>query len=127
MRLALILALFPCAAQAGANPESLYKLIAGTWAATPAACATEATWTFAEGSVIVRDDGGETCGFDRPGTDGRIDVVLDVLCPIHGEEMQASARRIGLDLHSVSPGLRNPGDTMTITDQGQTLTLIRCD
>jgi hypothetical protein len=124
---AVILASLPVTAEAGANPASLYKLISGTWAETPAACATEETWVFAEGSVIIHGDGGETCGFDRPGTDGGIDVVLDLLCPIPGEEMQASARRIGLDLKSVSPGLRNPGDGLTVTDKDQNLTLVRCD
>jgi hypothetical protein len=127
MRLALSLVLLPATVQAGANPESLYQnLIAGTWAETPAACATEETWDFAEGSVIIHGDGGETCGFDRPGTDGGIDVVLDLLCPTPGKEMKASARRIGLDLESLSPGLRDPGDRLTVTDKGQTLTLIRC-
>lgn len=127
MRLALALALLPLAAQAGANPEALYRtLITGTWAETPAACASGATWAFAEGSVILHGDGGETCGFDRPGTDGGIDVVLDLLCPIPGEEMQASARRIGLDLYSPNPGLRDPGDRLTVTDRGIGLTLTRC-
>lgn len=127
MRLALLLTLLPLPAVAGANPEALYKLITGTWAETPAACATEETWAFAEGSVIIHGDGGETCGFDRPFTDGGIDVVLDVLCPIPGETMQASARRIGLDLESPSPGLRDPADRLTVIDKGQTLTLVPCD
>jgi hypothetical protein len=127
MRLALLLTLLPLPALAGANPEALYKLVTGTWAETQAACATEETWDFAEGSVIIHGDGGETCGFDRPGTDAGIDVVLDVLCPIPGETMQASARRIGLSLESASPGLRDPGDRLTVTDKGQTLTLQRCE
>ncbi len=127
MRLALLLTLLPLPALAGANPEALYKLVTGTWAETQAACAKEETWDFAEGSVIIHGDGGETCGFDRPGTDAGIDVVLDVLCPIPGETMQASARRIGLSLESASPGLRDPGDRLTVTDKGQTLTLQRCE
>ncbi|MCU0827660.1 MAG: hypothetical protein MUE52_09695 [Tabrizicola sp.] len=127
MRLALLLVFLPLPAFAGANPEALYKLMTGTWAATPETCATDETWTFAEGSLIIHGDGGEACGFARPGTDGGIDVVLDVLCPIPGETMQASARRIGLDLQGVSPGLRDPGDRLTVTDRDQTLNLIRCD
>jgi hypothetical protein len=127
MRLAVLLACLPLTAQAEANPEALYKLVHGTWAETPAACATEATWAFAEGSVIIHGDGGESCGFDRPGTDGGIDMVLDVLCPIPGEEMQASTRRIGLDLDSPNPGLRDTGDRLTVTDKDQQLTLVRCD
>ncbi|HLQ19623.1 MAG TPA: hypothetical protein VK146_11645 [Tabrizicola sp.] len=127
MRLALLLAVLPLPALAGANPEALYKLVRGTWAETPAACATEETWAFDEGSIRIHGDGGETCGFDRPGTDGGIDIVLDVLCPIPGEEMQASTRRIGLDLGSVSPGLRDPGDRLTVTDKDQTRALVRCD
>jgi hypothetical protein len=128
MRLALVLAILPLTAHAGANPEAVYRtLITGTWAETPAACATEKTWAFAEGSVIIHGDGGESCGFDRPFTDGGIDVVLDVLCPIPGETMQASARRIGLDLESVSPGLRDPADRLTVTDKDHTLTLQRCE
>ncbi|NJS40117.1 MAG: hypothetical protein HC783_15130 [Rhodobacteraceae bacterium] len=128
MRLALLLCALPLPALAGANPEAVYStLITGTWAETTPACTTDKTWAFAEGSVIIHGDGGETCGFDRPGTDGGIDVVLDVLCPIPGEAMQASARRIGLDLESASPGLRDPADRLTVTDKGQTLTLQRCD
>ena len=128
IRLALVLGALPLSAHAGANPEAVYRsLITGTWAETAAACQTEQTWAFAEGSVIIHGDGGETCGFDRPGTDGGIDVVLDLLCPVPGETMQASARRIGLDLTSVSPGLRDPGDRLTVADKGQTLTLIRCE
>jgi hypothetical protein len=128
MRLALVLVVLPLTAHAGANPEAVYRnLITGTWAATSAACATEETWGFAEGSVIIHGDGGEACGFDRPGSDGGIDVILDVLCPIPGEEMQASARRIGLDLASVSPGLRDPADRLTVTDKDQTVTLARCE
>lgn len=127
MRLALLLALLPLPALAGANPEALYRLITGSWAATPDACATQDTWTFAEGSVLLSGDGGQTCGFDRPGTDGGIDVVLDLLCPIAGETLQASTRRIGLELDSASPGLRGPKDRLTVTDQGQSVTLIRCD
>jgi hypothetical protein len=128
MRLALTLtlALLPLPAFAGANPEALYRLVTGTWAETQAACATEDTWAFAEGSVIIHGDGGETCGFDHPFTNGGIDVVLDLLCPIPAETMQASTRRIGLDLESASPGLRDPADRLTVTDKGQTLTLVRC-
>ena len=126
MRLALLLVLLPLSAQAGTNPEALYKLVRGTWAETAAACATDETWTFADQSLIIHGDGGETCGFDRPGTDTGMDVVLDVLCPIPGEEMQASARRIGLDLASVSPGLADPGDQLTVIDRDQNVTLLRC-
>ena len=126
MRLALLLTLLPLPAVAGANPEALYKLVTGTWAANPADCATDLVWDFAEDSVIIHGDGGETCGFDRPGTDGGIDVVLDVLCPIPGETMQASARRIGLDLESASPGLRDPADRLTMIDRGIGTTLVRC-
>jgi hypothetical protein len=127
MRLALLLALLPLPAFAGANPEALYGLITGTWAESPAACTTDETWVFAEGGLIIHGDGGKACGFDRPFTDAGIDVVLDVLCPIPGEGMQASTRRIGLDLESPSPGLRDPGDRLTVTDKDQTLVLTRCE
>ena len=128
IRLVLILGALPLTAHAGANPEAVYRsLITGTWAETAAACQTEKTWDFAESSISIHGDGGATCGFDRPGTDGGIDVVLDLRCPVPGETMQASARRIGLDLTSVSPGLRDPGDRLTVTDEGQILTLIRCE
>ena len=128
MRLALLLCALPLPSLAGANPEAVYRtLITGTWAETAAACTTDKTWAFAEGSVIIHGDGGEACGFDRPFTDAGIDVVLDVLCPIPGEGMQASVRRIGLDLESASPGLRDPADRLTVTDKGQTLPLQRCD
>ena len=40
--------------------------------------------------------------------------------------MQASARRIGFDLDSPNPGLPDPGDVLTVSDKGQTLTLHRC-
>ncbi len=127
MRLAALLFLLPVAAQAGANPEALYRtLITGTWAETRAACTTEETWVFREGGLTIHGDGGETCGFDRPGTDGGIDVTLDVLCAIPGEEMQASARRIELDLDSLNPGIPDPGDRLSITDKGQTTRLERC-
>lgn len=126
MRLAVLFACLPFAAEAGGNPEALYTLVHGTWAETPAACATEATWAFAESSVIIHGDGGTTCGFDRPGTDGGIDIVLDLLCPIPGEAMEARARRIGLDLDSVSPGLADPGDRLTVVEGEQSVTLQRC-
>lgn len=126
MRLALLLLLLPLSAHAGANPEALYKLVQGTWAETAAACATDETWAFAEGSVIIHGDGGQTCGFVGPGTDGGVDIVLDLLCPIPGEEMQALARRIGIDLVSVSPGLADPGDQLTVIDRDQSVTLLRC-
>lgn len=126
MRLAVLLACLPLTAQAGANPEALYKLIHGTWAETPAACATEETWDFAEGSVIIHGDGGTTCGFDRPGTDGGLDIVLDLLCPIPGEEMAASTRRIGLNLDSPNPGLADPADRLTVIEGEESTTLQRC-
>lgn len=126
MRLAALLICLPLTAHADADPEALYRLIEGTWAETPAACATEETWVFREGGLTIHGDGGETCGFVSPITDGGIDLVLDVLCPIPGEVMQASARRIGFDLDSPNPGLPDPGDVLTVSDKGQTLTLHRC-
>ena len=126
MRLACVLVLLPLPAFAGGDPEALYRLVHGTWAETRAACATENTWVFAEGSLVIHGDGGETCGFDRPVADAGRDMVIDILCPVPGEEMQASARRIGLDLASVSPGLADPRDRLTVADRDRTVTLERC-
>lgn len=127
MRLAALLACLPFAAEAGADPEALYRtLVSGAWAEEGQACTDETTWTFYEGGLNIHSDGGETCGFDRPIAHGGIDVVLDVFCPIPGEEMQASACRTGLDLESIDPGLPDPGDVLTVADRDQTLTLRRC-
>jgi hypothetical protein len=127
MRLALLLSTLPLRAEAGANPEAVYQnLITGIWAETSALCAADATWAFAKAGLTIRSDGQETCAFDRPGADGGFDVVLDVHCPVSDATLQISARRIGLDLASVSPGLRDPGDQLTVSDKEQTLTLQRC-
>lgn len=127
MRLAALLADLPLAAEAGADPEALYRtLIADTWAEARQACTDETTWAYCDGGLDIHRDGGKTCGFDRPLTDGGIDVVLDVLCPIPGEEIQASARRIRLDLESLNSGTPDPGDVLTIADRDQTVTLHRC-
>jgi hypothetical protein len=129
MRLVALLALLPLPAFAVGNPESIYTtLITGEWAATPAACADESGWTvlFYEGGLTIGNEGGEICGFDRPFTDSGVDVVLDAFCVQPGEKIQSSARRIWLDLESVSPGLRDPGDSLSMTDNGTTSQLQRC-
>jgi hypothetical protein len=129
MRLATLLCLLPLPVMAGANPEAVYnRLITGTWAETAEACTADdgVAYFFFEGGLTLGNEGGETCAFDYPGTDSGVDVVLDVLCVMPGEEPQHSARRIWIDLESISPGMRNPGDRLTLTDQDRDMTLQRC-
>lgn len=87
----------------------------GTWAETVEACTSDQTWVLAESSLIIGGDGGQSCGF-VPG-EGQ-DLTLNLLCPVVGETMQASARR----LTRVPDGT----DRLAIEDNGQTLTLQRC-
>lgn len=111
MRLALVLACLPVAAQAETGLAPLF----GTWAKTAEACTTDQTWVLSDSSLIIGGDGGQTCGFVP--VEGA-DLTLDLLCPVAGETMQASARRITL----VPDGT----DQLAVQDDGQTLALQRC-
>jgi hypothetical protein len=111
MRLVCLLACLPLAAQAETSLNPLF----GTWAETTEACTTDQTWVLAEGSLIIGGDGGQTCGYVP--VEGEA-LSLDLLCPIAGETMQASARRIALAPDGV--------DRLSVDDTGQTLSLQRC-
>lgn len=111
MRLACLLACLPLAAQADTRLTPLF----GTWAETAEACASDQTWDLSEGSLIIGGDGGQTCGYVLEEGEA---LTLDLLCPIAGETMQASARRI-----SLAP---DGADRLSVEDNGQTLTLQRC-
>ena len=111
MRLACLLACLPLAAQADTRLTPLF----GTWAETAEACASDQTWDLSEGNLIIGGDGGQTCGYVP--VEGEA-LTRDLLCPIAGETMQASARRVTL-----AP-IGN--DQLSIDDNGQTLTLQRC-
>jgi hypothetical protein len=111
MRLACLLACLPLAAQAETSLTPLF----GTWAETTEACTTDQTWVLAESSLIIGGDGAQTCGYVP--VEGEA-LTLDLLCPVAGETMQASARRITL-----AP---DGADRMSVGDNGQTLALQRC-
>jgi hypothetical protein len=111
MRLACLLACLPLAAHAETSLTPLF----GTWAETTGACASDQTWVLAEGSLIIGGDGGQTCGYVP--VEGEA-LTLDLLCPIAGETMQASARRITL--------VPDGANRLSLDDNGQTLALQRC-
>ena len=116
MRLALVLACLPIAAQpVAAQAETGLAPLFGTWAETAGACATDRTWDLADGSLIIGGDGGQSCGFVPVEGEG---LTLDLLCPVAGETMQASARRITL--------VPDGADRLAVTDNGKTLALQRC-
>lgn len=111
MRLACLLACLPLAAEADTRLTPLF----GIWAETAEACTSDQTWDISEGGLIIGGDGGQTCGYVP--VEGEA-LTLDLLCPIAGETMQASARRITL--------VPDGADRLSVTDEAQTLTLQRC-
>jgi hypothetical protein len=108
---ACLLACLPLAAHAEASLTPLF----GIWAETAEACEGDQTWVLADGSLIIGGDGGQSCVYIPAEGDG---LTLDLLCPIAGETMQASTRRITL-------GPDGP-DLLSVTEAGQTLALKRC-
>jgi hypothetical protein len=65
--------------------------------------------------LVMDGDGGRTCGHVLARDEG---FALDLLCPIPGETMQATARRITL--------LPNGTDRLTVAEGQEWLTLRRC-
>ena len=116
MRLVLVLACLPVATQPlAAQADTGLAPLFGIWAETAEACTTDQTWVLADGSLIIGGDGGQSCGFVPVEGDG---LALDLLCPVAGETMQASARRITL--------VPDGADRLAVEDNGQTLALQRC-